>query len=41
LDIDRIIAQRDRAEAGPTMPPEGLCLEWIHYGLHDRIMRPG
>jgi tRNA pseudouridine38-40 synthase len=30
-DIPRIIASKDRREAGSTMPPEGLCLEWIRY----------
>lgn len=29
--IDEIIASRDRRMAGPTLPPEGLCLEWIDY----------
>lgn len=31
-DIAQIIASRERSQAGPTMPPDGLCLEWIHYG---------
>lgn len=30
--IDKIIASTNRADAGPTLPAEGLCLEWIDYG---------
>lgn len=29
--VPEIIASRDRSRAGPTMKPEGLCLEWIRY----------
>ncbi|UCD74681.1 MAG: tRNA pseudouridine(38-40) synthase TruA [Phycisphaerales bacterium] len=29
--IAGIIEARDRASAGPTMPPEGLCLMWVKY----------
>lgn len=29
--IDQIIASADRRHAGPTLPPEGLCLQWIEY----------
>lgn len=29
--IPAILAGKDRARAGPTLPPTGLCLEWIRY----------
>lgn len=29
--IDEILATADRRLAGPTLPPQGLCLEWIAY----------
>lgn len=37
LDLDRVrraLETGDRSLAGPTLPPEGLCLEWIRY---DRV----
>jgi len=30
--IGEILATQDRRLAGPTLPPNGLCLEWIRYG---------
>ena len=30
--IDEIIRSTDRQLAGPTLPPGGLCLEWIRHG---------
>ncbi len=30
--VDRAIAEAKRELAGPTLPPQGLYLEWIRYG---------
>jgi tRNA pseudouridine38-40 synthase len=30
-DVPEVISSLDRRRAGPTLPPEGLCLEWIRY----------
>lgn len=30
-DVSAAIQSKDRRNAGPTLPPEGLCLEWIRY----------
>lgn len=30
--VDAALATADRTLAGPTLPPGGLCLEWIRYG---------
>ena len=30
--IDTILKTADRQIAGPTLPPQGLCLQWISYG---------
>lgn len=30
--IDTILKTADRSFAGPTLPPQGLCLEWVRYG---------
>ncbi len=38
--IDQIIASGKREQAGPTLPPEGLCLEWIRYGTEAVSREP-
>jgi tRNA pseudouridine38-40 synthase len=30
--MDEILATGDRRLAGPTAPPQGLCLQWVRYG---------
>ncbi|MBB6428605.1 tRNA pseudouridine(38-40) synthase TruA [Algisphaera agarilytica] len=30
--IDEILVTQNRQIAGPTLPPNGLCLEWVKYG---------
>ncbi len=30
--IDEVLATGDRRLAGPTAPPQGLCLQWVRYG---------
>ena len=32
-DVSVAIESKDRRNAGPTMPVQGLCLEWIRYPL--------
>ncbi len=29
-----ILESRDRANAGPTVPARGLCLQWVRYPPH-------
>ncbi len=36
--IPAIIASKDRRQAGTTLPPQGLCLEWIHYGVQQEVV---
>ncbi len=30
-EMPAILESKDRTKAGPTLPPTGLCLEWIRY----------
>ncbi len=32
--VAEILAGRDRANAGPTVPARGLCLQWVRYPPH-------
>ncbi|MFQ5805518.1 MAG: tRNA pseudouridine synthase A, partial [Phycisphaerae bacterium] len=38
--VAEILASRDRRQAGPTAPPQGLCLAWIKYPP-DRSLSDG
>ncbi|MCD7897393.1 MAG: tRNA pseudouridine(38-40) synthase TruA [Planctomycetaceae bacterium] len=40
-DIPRIFAARDRAAAGESAPPWGLCLEWVLYPGEPRPIDRG
>lgn len=31
-NVEEVLRTGERAKAGPTLPPTGLCLEWIRYG---------
>jgi tRNA pseudouridine38-40 synthase len=37
-DVRAALASRDRTKTGQTLPPQGLCLRWIHYADRDRSL---
>jgi tRNA pseudouridine38-40 synthase len=36
--VAEILASGDRANAGPTVPAQGLCLQWVEYP--EQLLRP-
>ncbi len=38
-DVSRILASRDRSQAGPTAPPQGLTLMWVDYAGADQLQQ--
>ena len=36
--VPEILASRQRRQAGPTAPAQGLCLEWVRYPAH--LLKP-
>jgi tRNA pseudouridine38-40 synthase len=34
-DVARAVDEQDKRLTGQTLPPQGLCLQWIHYGGRD------
>ena len=40
-DIERAIDSKSRAQAGPTAPPQGLCLEEVYFDRETMMERAG
>lgn len=36
-EVAAALESKDRSRAGPTLPPEGLCLEWAYYHGDDPV----